>query len=207
MAGVRDGFLTGKGVKDATKGGRTIRVGDGGSGERIIDLNEKLIDAPNQELSITLYMENTTTVPSDEVVDIPVVDAPPHDENPNPPIIQQPLRSLSEIQLEHEKEDELVAVVVKVTLGRSGGESFWEEGDDFGMDVLRFHTCLTDILGFLEKLEWWFEQDIDDEGEGDKEGEGGSKTTCDGHDAHIENLPKSRRLKNDVRGSLLLDRR
>ncbi|GJR20142.1 hypothetical protein Tco_0968669 [Tanacetum coccineum] len=89
----------------------------------------------------------------------------------------------------HEKEDELVAVVVKVvhecrhwmerdckkTLGGSGGESFWEEGDDFGVDVLRFHTCLTDILGFLEKLEWWFEQDIDDEGEEDEEGKGGSE--------------------------------
>ncbi|GJS39388.1 putative RNA-directed DNA polymerase [Tanacetum coccineum] len=37
-------------------------------------------------------MENTTIVPSDKVVDIPVVDAPPHDENTNPPIIQQPLR-------------------------------------------------------------------------------------------------------------------
>ncbi|GJZ69284.1 hypothetical protein Tco_0632834 [Tanacetum coccineum] len=83
-------------------------------------------------------------------------------------------KSLSEIQLEHEKEDELVAVVVKA-LGVSGGESFWEEGDDFGVDVLRFHTCLTDILGFLEKLEWWFEQDIDDEGEEDEEGKGGSE--------------------------------
>ncbi|GJT37454.1 retrovirus-related pol polyprotein from transposon TNT 1-94 [Tanacetum coccineum] len=50
-----------------------------------------------------------------------------------------------------------------------------EEGDDFGVDVLRFHTCLTDILGFLEKLEWWFEQDIDDEGVEDEEGEGGSE--------------------------------
>nr|GEW40196.1 hypothetical protein [Tanacetum cinerariifolium] len=53
----------------------------------------------------------------------------------------------------------------------SEGKSFWEEGDDFGVDVLRFHTCLTDILGFLEKLEWWFEQDIDDEGEEDEEDE------------------------------------
>ncbi|GJR00934.1 putative reverse transcriptase domain-containing protein [Tanacetum coccineum] len=59
------------------------------------------------------------------------------------------------------------------TLGGRGGESFWEGGDDFGVDVLRFHTCLTDILGFLEKLEWWFEQDIDKEEErfeGDKDG-------------------------------------
>nr|GFD18884.1 hypothetical protein [Tanacetum cinerariifolium] len=59
----------------------------------------------------------------------------------------------------------------KWDFGGSGGESFWEEGDDFRVDVLRFYTCLTDIIGFLEKLEWWFEQDIDDEGEED-EGEG-----------------------------------
>ncbi|GJW83287.1 hypothetical protein Tco_0156432 [Tanacetum coccineum] len=51
-------------------------------------------------------------------------------------------------------------------------ESFWEECDDFGVNVLRFLTCLTDILGFLEKLEWLFEQDIDDEGEEDEEREG-----------------------------------
>ncbi|GKF87505.1 hypothetical protein Tco_0258382, partial [Tanacetum coccineum] len=37
-------------------------------------------------------MENITIVPCDEVVDIHVVNAPPHDENQNPPIIQQPLR-------------------------------------------------------------------------------------------------------------------
>ncbi|GJS46483.1 hypothetical protein Tco_0596604 [Tanacetum coccineum] len=60
--------------------------------ERSINLNEKLMDAPNQELSIPLYMENSTTVTSNEVVDIPIVDALPHDENPIPPIIQQPLR-------------------------------------------------------------------------------------------------------------------
>ncbi|GKB46976.1 hypothetical protein Tco_0897729, partial [Tanacetum coccineum] len=64
---------------------------------------------------------------------------------------------------------------VELTLGGSGCESFWEEGDDFRVDVLGFHTCLTDILGFLEKLEWWFEQDIDDEGEEDEEGDGGSE--------------------------------
>ncbi|GJY19757.1 hypothetical protein Tco_0391248 [Tanacetum coccineum] len=51
----------------------------------------------------------------------------------------------------------------------------WKKGDDFGVDVFRFHTCLTDILGFLEKLEWWFEQDIDDEEEEDEESKGGSK--------------------------------
>nr|GEW85342.1 retrotransposon protein [Tanacetum cinerariifolium] len=57
----------------------------------------------------------------------------------------------------------------------SGGESFWEECDDFRVDGLRFHTCLTDILGFLEKLKWWFEQDIDDEEGEDEEGEGSSE--------------------------------
>ncbi|GJS39870.1 hypothetical protein Tco_0564913 [Tanacetum coccineum] len=41
-------------------------------------------------------------------------------------------------------------------------------GDDFKVDVLRFHTCLTDILGFLEKFRWWFEQDIGGESEYDK---------------------------------------
>ncbi|GJU41624.1 gypsy/ty3 retroelement polyprotein [Tanacetum coccineum] len=61
------------------------------------------------------------------------------------------------------------------TLGESGGDSSWEGGDDFGVDVLCFHTCLTDILGFLEKLEWSFEQDIDDEEEEDEGGEGGSE--------------------------------
>ncbi|GJT49678.1 zinc knuckle CX2CX4HX4C containing protein [Tanacetum coccineum] len=75
-------------------------------------------------------------------------------------------KNLSEIQLEHEKEDELVAVV---TLGGSRGESFWEECDDFRVDVLLFHTCLTDILGFLEKFGWWFEQGIGGENEDDND--------------------------------------
>ncbi|GJS79138.1 hypothetical protein Tco_0729019 [Tanacetum coccineum] len=57
-------------------------------------------------------------------------------------------KNLSEIQLEHEKEDELVAVVVKVV-----------------------HEC----RHWMEELEWWFEQDIDDEEEEDEEGEGGSE--------------------------------
>ncbi|GJS77072.1 retrotransposon protein, putative, ty1-copia subclass [Tanacetum coccineum] len=66
-----------------------------GSGERSIDLNKKLMDVPNQELSIPLYMDNSTTITSDEVVDIPIVDAPPPDENPIPPIVQQPLRRIT----------------------------------------------------------------------------------------------------------------
>nr|GEX83385.1 hypothetical protein [Tanacetum cinerariifolium] len=47
-------------------------------------------------------------------------------------------KNLNEVQLEHEMEDELMVVVVKEDDG---------EGDY--------------ILGFLEKLEWWFKQDID----------------------------------------------
>ncbi|GKD02324.1 hypothetical protein Tco_1177298, partial [Tanacetum coccineum] len=31
------------------------------------------------------------------------------------------------------------------------------------------------LLEEVEKLEWWFEQDIDDEEEEDEEGEGGSE--------------------------------
>ncbi|GKD51511.1 hypothetical protein Tco_1280487, partial [Tanacetum coccineum] len=59
---------------------------------------------------------------------------------------------MSEIQLEHEKADEFVMVVGLY----DGGEGDY-------------------ILGFLEKLEWWFEQDIDDEGEENEEGEGDSE--------------------------------
>ncbi|GJX51225.1 hypothetical protein Tco_0278070 [Tanacetum coccineum] len=55
------------------------------------------------------------------------------------------------------------------TLRGNGGDSFWEGVDDFEVDVLRFHTCRTDILGFLEKFRWWFEQDIDGEKENDNE--------------------------------------
>ncbi|GJV89609.1 hypothetical protein Tco_1533547 [Tanacetum coccineum] len=63
-------------------------------------------------------------------------------------------KNLSEIQLEHEKEDELVLVVVKVV-----------------------HECkhwivvkeiVNRLLEEVEKLEWWFEQEIDDEGDKDE---------------------------------------
>ncbi|GJZ86822.1 hypothetical protein Tco_0658432 [Tanacetum coccineum] len=81
-------------------------------------------------------------------------------------------KSLSESQLDHEMVDRFVVVVVKVVLEcrhwkgycvyqECRGDSCWKEDDGFGVDVLRFRTCLTDILGFLEKLGWWFEQDID----------------------------------------------
>nr|GEY75302.1 hypothetical protein [Tanacetum cinerariifolium] len=107
-------------------------------------------------------------------------------------------KSLSEIQLENEKEDEFIVVwdcmmVVKEIVNRFleevGVSLFWEEGDDFGVDVLRFHTCLTDIFGFLEKLKWWFEQDIDDREEEDEEGEVGSefrRDRCSSYEFHEE---------------------
>nr|GEX30631.1 copia protein [Tanacetum cinerariifolium] len=45
------------------------------------------------------------------------------------------------------------------------------EGGDFDVSVVSLQTCLTDILGFLEKFKGGFEQDIDVEGEEDKEDE------------------------------------
>ncbi|GKA40779.1 hypothetical protein Tco_0733372 [Tanacetum coccineum] len=53
-------------------------------------------------------------------------------------------KNLSEIQLEHEKEDELVVVVVKVDI---------EDG----------------LLEEMEKFGWWFEQDNGGESEDDRE--------------------------------------
>ncbi|GJX14491.1 hypothetical protein Tco_0206249 [Tanacetum coccineum] len=92
-------------------------------------------------------------------------------------------KNLCEIQLDHERVDRLVVVVVKGdgerdlgwTCGGNEGDSFWKVDDDFGVDVFRFQTCLIIILGFLEKLEWWFEQDIDDEGEEVEEDEDGGE--------------------------------
>ncbi|GKD92386.1 hypothetical protein Tco_1372223, partial [Tanacetum coccineum] len=57
----------------------------------------------------------------------------------------------------------------------NGGDSFWKVDDDFGVDVLRFQTCLTEILDFLVKFGWWFEQDINDEREEVKEDEDGGE--------------------------------
>ncbi|GKC92440.1 hypothetical protein Tco_1157882 [Tanacetum coccineum] len=62
---------------------------------------------------------------------------------------------------EHEKEDELVAVVVKVV-----------HELDCMMVVKEIENGL---LEEVEKLEWWFEQDIDDEGEEDEEDGGGDE--------------------------------
>nr|GFB06134.1 hypothetical protein [Tanacetum cinerariifolium] len=68
---------------------------------------------------------------------------------------------LSEIQLEHEKEDELVTVVVKAV-----------HELDCMMVVKEIENGL---LEEAEKLEWWFEQDIDDEREENEEDGGGDK--------------------------------
>ncbi|GJV13540.1 hypothetical protein Tco_1355081 [Tanacetum coccineum] len=70
-------------------------------------------------------------------------------------------KNLSEIQLEHEKEDELVVVVVKVV-----------HELDCMMVVKEIEN---ELLEEVEKLEWWFEQDIDDEGEEDEEDGGGDE--------------------------------
>nr|GEV24763.1 hypothetical protein [Tanacetum cinerariifolium] len=100
-------------------------------------------------------------------------------------------KNLSKIQLENEKEVELVAMVVNVVhecrhwMG-SGYESFWEEGDDFRVDVLCFHTCLIDILVFLEKLKWWFKQDIDDEEDGGSD----KRDRCSSYDFHEEGFDR-----------------
>nr|GEX33118.1 hypothetical protein [Tanacetum cinerariifolium] len=66
-------------------------------------------------------------------------------------------KNFSDIQLKHEKEDEFVAVAVKVDCMRVVKEI--EDGH----------------VEEMEKLEWWFEQDIDDEEEEDEGGEGGSE--------------------------------
>ncbi|GJV45381.1 putative RNA-directed DNA polymerase [Tanacetum coccineum] len=99
-----------------------------GSGERSIDMNEKLIDAPNQELSIPLDMENSTTVTSDEVVDIPIVDAPQHDENLIPPIVQQPLRR-SEMTRRSVVHDDFITYLNEddYDLGKVKGPIFYNE--------------------------------------------------------------------------------
>nr|GEW19331.1 hypothetical protein [Tanacetum cinerariifolium] len=113
-------------------------------------------------------------------------------------------KNLSEVQLEHEKEDEFVVVVVQ-TLGGRGGESFWEGGDDFRVDVLRFHTCLTDILGFLEELEWWFEQDIDKEEErfeGDKMVVKAFQVTADVPEIYMQEFWATAKLHHNSPGTL-----
>nr|GEU72238.1 hypothetical protein [Tanacetum cinerariifolium] len=84
-------------------------------------------------------------------------------------------KNLSEIKFEHEKEDKLVEVVVKVV---HDVDIRWE-GDDFGVGVLHFHTFHTDILGFLEKFGWWFEQDISGDSEDDSENRPHPLSDCD----------------------------
>ncbi|GJW57883.1 hypothetical protein Tco_0104614 [Tanacetum coccineum] len=64
-------------------------------------------------------------------------------------------KNLSEIQLEHEKEDELVVVVVKVV---------------HELDCMMVVKEIEDgLLEEIEKFGWWFEQDIGGESEDDKE--------------------------------------
>nr|GEU61863.1 reverse transcriptase domain-containing protein [Tanacetum cinerariifolium] len=71
-------------------------------------------------------------------------------------------KNLSEIQLEHANGDELVAVVMKVV----------HELDC--MMVMK--EIENELLEEAEKLEWWFEQDIDDEDKKVEEDGGGDKS-------------------------------
>ncbi|GJT06332.1 hypothetical protein Tco_0840794 [Tanacetum coccineum] len=76
-------------------------------------------------------------------------------------------KNLSEIQLEHEREDELVVVVHELdALG--GGEIRLEE------ESWRKWRCWSH---FGKKFGWWFKQDIDGENEDDNEivGDGDEK--------------------------------
>ncbi|GJS15899.1 hypothetical protein Tco_0410371 [Tanacetum coccineum] len=69
-------------------------------------------------------------------------------------------KNLSEIQLEHEKEDELVVVVVKVV----------HECRHLIVDCMMVVKEIEDgLLEEIEKFGWWFEQDIGGESEDDKE--------------------------------------
>ncbi|GJU58636.1 hypothetical protein Tco_1236402 [Tanacetum coccineum] len=70
-------------------------------------------------------------------------------------------KNLSEIQLEHEKEDELVAVVVKVVHELNC--------------MMVVNEIENKLFEKVEKLEWWFEQNIDDEGGEDEEDGGGDE--------------------------------
>ncbi|GJX62978.1 hypothetical protein Tco_0295878 [Tanacetum coccineum] len=64
-------------------------------------------------------------------------------------------KNLSEIQLKHEKEDELVVVVVKVV---------------HELDCMMVVKKIKDgLLEEMKKFGWWFEQDIGGESEDDKE--------------------------------------
>ncbi|GJS59613.1 hypothetical protein Tco_0654397 [Tanacetum coccineum] len=55
----------------------------------------------------------------------------------------------------------LVVGIGRILVCIKNGGDVMKVDDDFGVDVFLFQTCLTDILGFLKKLELLFEQDID----------------------------------------------
>nr|GEW70468.1 hypothetical protein [Tanacetum cinerariifolium] len=71
-------------------------------------------------------------------------------------------KNLSEIQLEHEKKDELVAVVVKVVHELNYMMVVKEIENELLEEVEVSHFG-------KKKLEWWLEQDMDDERERDEE--------------------------------------
>ncbi|GJZ01854.1 hypothetical protein Tco_0519815 [Tanacetum coccineum] len=71
-------------------------------------------------------------------------------------------KSLSEIQLEHEKKDELIVVVVKVVHELDCRMVVKEIDDGLLEEMEESHFG-------KEKFGWWFEQDIGGESEDDKE--------------------------------------
>ncbi|GJT91523.1 hypothetical protein Tco_1080368 [Tanacetum coccineum] len=68
-------------------------------------------------------------------------------------------KNLSEIQLEHEKEDELVVVVVKVV----------QECRHYIVDCMMVVKDIEDELFEEMEFGWWFEQDIGGESKDDSE--------------------------------------
>ncbi|GKF33545.1 hypothetical protein Tco_0106745, partial [Tanacetum coccineum] len=51
------------------------------------------------------------------------------------------------------------------------------------------------LLEEVEKLEWWFEQDIDDEGEEDEEGEGGGECQLEVVGGRVKDIEKEANSK------------
>ncbi|GKC32720.1 hypothetical protein Tco_1040014 [Tanacetum coccineum] len=82
-------------------------------------------------------------------------------------------KKLSEIQLDHERENEFVVVVVKVV----------REIEDM-------------LLEEMEKFRWWFEQDIDDEGEEEEEDEDGGKCQLEAIGRKVKVTEKEAILEN-----------
>ncbi|GJX84967.1 zinc knuckle CX2CX4HX4C containing protein [Tanacetum coccineum] len=91
-------------------------------------------------------------------------------------------KSLSEIQLKHEKDDELVVVVVKVV-------------HEYCMMVMK--EIEDGLLEEMEKFGWWFEKDIDGESEDDNEKKLVMGSRVENKDATVSNHGKLQGKKDD----------